>query len=130
MTRIADDLRYLLTTDVVATVAAIRPDGSIAQYLMWVDHDGEHILLSSAVGSEKAKHWRRNPQVSVTVADHDDPWRSLVIRGRVVDIRPDTDLVMIDRLSQRYVGTPYRRRDLPREIFVIEVDHVRVRHQR
>jgi PPOX class probable F420-dependent enzyme len=127
---IPGELRYLLTGDIVATVAAKRPDGSIAQYQMWVDHDGRNILVSSAIGSEKARHWRRDPQVSVTVVDHVDPWRSLVIRGRVVDIRPDLDLAMIDRLSERYVGAPYRRRDLPREIFVIEADHVRARYGR
>jgi PPOX class probable F420-dependent enzyme len=127
---IPDELAYLLTTDVVATVAAIRPDGSIAQYQMWVDLDGGNVLVSSAVGSRKADHWRRDAHATLTVVDHDDPWRSLVIRGRVVDIRPDDGLEMIDRLSDRYVGAPYRRRDLDREIFVIEPEDVRARFGR
>jgi len=129
-TGIPDELAYLLTTDVVATVAALRPDGSIAQYQMWVDYDGANVLVSSAVGSRKSDHWRRDPHATLTVVDHGDPWRSLVIRGRIVEIRPDDELAMIDRLSDRYVGAPYRRRDLDREIFVIEPEDVRARFGR
>lgn len=127
---IPDDLVDLLTTDVVASVAAHRPDGSIAMYQMWVDYDGSNVLLSSAVGSRKSANWKKDPHVTVSVVDHADPWRSLVIRGRVVDIWPDENLASIDRLSQRYVGTPYRRRDLEREIFVIEPDAVNGRRGR
>lgn len=124
------DLVYLLTTDVVATVAAHRADGSITQYQMWVDYDGSHVLVSSAVGSQKAKNWRRDPRVTLSVVDRNDPWRFLVIRGRVIDVRLDTELQLIDRTSHRYVGQPYRRRDLAREIFSIQPEHVQVRRGR
>lgn len=120
-----DDLIDLLTTNVVGHVVSIRPEGAIAGYLMWVDTDGEHVLTSSPVGSRKARNWRRNPQVSVAVMDHDDPWRFLIIRGRVTDIRPDEGLAFIDKMSQRYVGAPYGRRNGEREIFTITPDHVR-----
>jgi PPOX class probable F420-dependent enzyme len=127
---IPSDMAYLLTSDVVATVAAHRGDGSIAQYQMWVDYDGEHVLVSSAVGSQKARNWARDPNVTLSVVDHADPWRFLVIRGRVVGTEPDTDLTYIDRTSMRYVGTPYRRRNLEREIFLIQPDRVLVRRGR
>jgi PPOX class probable F420-dependent enzyme len=121
---IPDDLAYLLTSDVLATVAALRPDGAIALYLMWVDFDREHVLTSSRVGSIKARHWERDPVVSLTVVDHADPWRFLIVRGRVVRKRPDEGLAFIDKLSGRYLGVPYRMRDFQREIFEIEIDHV------
>jgi PPOX class probable F420-dependent enzyme len=122
---IPSDLADLLTTDVVAHVSAHRPDGSIAQYLMWVDHDGEHVLVSSPVGSRKGAHWRRDPHVTLSVVDPSDPWRYLIIRGRVVDFRPDEGLAFIDRMSQRNTGQPYRMRQYEREVFVIDPDHVR-----
>jgi PPOX class probable F420-dependent enzyme len=123
--QIPDDLAYLLTTNVIGHVTAKRPDGSLATYLMWVDWDGEHVLASSPVGSRKGRHWRRDPQVSVSVKDRDDDWRYLVIRGRVVDIRPDEGLAFIDRMSERYTGQPYRMRERPREVFVIQPEFVR-----
>jgi hypothetical protein len=53
-----------------------------------------------------------------------------VIRGRVVETQPDTGLEYIDQTSMRYVGAPYRRRNLDREIFRIKPDHVLVRRGR
>jgi PPOX class probable F420-dependent enzyme len=122
---IPSDLADLLTTNRLAHVSAARRDGSIAQYLMWVDFDGEHVLTSSPVGSRKGAHWRRDPRVTLSVVDRSDDWRYLIIRGRVVDIRPDDGLAFIDRMSQRYTGQPYRMRDREREVFVIEPEYVR-----
>ena len=122
---IPEDLTDLLTTNVLGHVSAIRRDGTMAQYLMWVDYDGKHVLTSSMVGSRKAANWRRNPQVSLSVVDRDDDWRFLIVRGRVVDTRPDEGLAFIDKMSMRYTGQPYRFRERPREIFVIEPDYVR-----
>ena len=92
MKTVPDALRDLVTTDHLGHVASIRPDGSIATHLMWIDWDGERLLTSSPVGSRKGRNWRENPQVSVSVVDPDDPWRYLVIRGRVTDIQPDEGL--------------------------------------
>jgi PPOX class probable F420-dependent enzyme len=122
---IPDDLTDLLTTNVLGHVSALRRDGAMAHYLMWVDYDGEHVLTSSMVGSRKAANWRRDPQVSVSVVDRSDDWRFLIIRGRVVETRPDEGLVFIDKMSLRYTGQTYRVRDRQREVFVIQPDHVR-----
>ena len=121
---IPEDLTDLLTTNVLAHVVAVRHDGTMAAYLMWVDYDGEHVLTSSTVGSRKAANWRRDPHVTLSVVDRSDDWRFLIIRGRVVDTRPDEGLAFIDKMSMRYTGQTYRFRERPREIFVIEPDHV------
>ena len=122
---IPEDLLYLLTIDHVGSVSSLRHDGSIATHLMWIDWDNRHVLTSSPVGSRKGANWRANPQASVSVADHYDDWRFVIVRGRVVDIHPDVDLEFIDRMSMRYTGATYRRRENPREVFVIEPDYVR-----
>jgi PPOX class probable F420-dependent enzyme len=121
---VPDDLVDLLTTDRLGHVSAIRADGSIATYLMWIDWDGEHLVTSSRVGSRKGAHWRRDPQAAMSVVDADDPWRFVIVRGRVTEIHPDDGLAFIDKMSQRYTGGPYRMRDAPREVFVITPDHV------
>jgi nitroimidazol reductase NimA-like FMN-containing flavoprotein (pyridoxamine 5'-phosphate oxidase superfamily) len=92
---------------------------------MWVDYDGEHVLVSSPAGSRKGRNWRRNPQAAISVVDRSDQWRFLIIRGRVTDFRPDEGLAFIDKLSLRYTGVPYARRQYEREIFVIKPDYVR-----
>lgn len=121
---VPDDLLDLLTSDRLGHVAALRDDGTIAQYLMWIDWDGGHVLTSSPLDSRKGRHWQRNPNVTLSVVDRDDPWRFLIIRGRVTGTRPDDGLAFIDKMSLRYTGAAYRNRDWPREVFEITPDHV------
>jgi PPOX class probable F420-dependent enzyme len=122
---IPSELAELLTSGELGHVSAIRPDGSVAHYIMWIDFDGEHVLTSSMVGSRKAANWKRDPHVTISVVDRSNDWHYLVIRGRVVEVRPDDNLAFIDKMSVRYTGQPYRFRERPREIFVIEPDDVR-----
>ncbi|MDQ2940866.1 MAG: pyridoxamine 5'-phosphate oxidase family protein [Chloroflexota bacterium] len=121
---IPDELTYLLTTDLPGHVAFVAPDGSVRIVIMWVDYDGEHVLTSSRIGSFKARVWRRNPHAAVSVVDKQDMWRFARISGRVTEIKPDTDLAYIDKLSRRYTGEAYRFRDFEREIFVITPDRI------
>jgi hypothetical protein len=95
---------------------------------MWIDWDGEHILTSSPVGSAKGRHVRANPRVAVSTVDRDDPWRYVIVRGRVTDIRPDENLEFIDKMSLRYTGELYLRRNFEREVFQITPDDIRIGH--
>jgi PPOX class probable F420-dependent enzyme len=125
---IPDDLAHLLTTDHIGHVSFLRDDGTIATTLMWVDWDGEHVLTSSPIGEFQGRRLRANPTISVSVVDHADDWRFIAVEGRVTEIRPDTDLVFIDKLAQRYTGSAYRRRNYERETFVITPDRIRYGH--
>jgi PPOX class probable F420-dependent enzyme len=127
-TTIPDELLDLVTTNNLAHVTSIRSDGGVATYPMWIDWDGEHIITSSPIGSRKGENWRRNPNASVSVVDRSDPWRYVIVRGRVTEMKPDENLEFIDKMSMRYMGMAYRRRDFEREIFVITPDHIRVGH--
>jgi PPOX class probable F420-dependent enzyme len=122
---IPDELTYLLTTDLPAHVSFVPLDGSVRIVIMWVDYDGEHIVTSSPLGSLKGRVWRRNPRVAVSVVDKQNMWRFVTISGRVTEIKPDTDLAFIDKLSRRYTGAEYRFRHFEREIFVITPDRIR-----
>ncbi|HUR17016.1 MAG TPA: TIGR03618 family F420-dependent PPOX class oxidoreductase [Candidatus Limnocylindrales bacterium] len=122
---VPDDLLDLVTTDRIGHVSFIRPDGSIVTHLMWIDWDGSRIVTSSPVGSVKGDHARRDPHVSVSVSDPEDPWRFVIVRGYVTDIQPDEDLAFIDKMSLRYSGTPYRWRTNEREVFYITPEHLR-----
>jgi hypothetical protein len=121
---IPDELTYLLTTDLPGHVAFVAPNGSGRIVIMWVDYDGEHILTSSRIGSFKARAWRKDPHAAVSVVDKQDMWRFVRMSGRVTDIKPDTNLAYIDKLSRRYTGQDYRFRDFAREIFVITPDRI------
>ena len=121
---IPDDLADLLRTNVLAHVTLTKADGSLVTHVMWIDYDGEHVLTSSPVGSYKSRALRQRPHVAVSVLDPADPWRRLSISGHVSEIRADEGLEFINRMSQRYNGTPYPRPGA-REIFVVTPDRVR-----
>ena len=106
-------------------LTVITPSGALVSHIMWVDYEDRRVLTSSRVGSAKGRALRADPRVSVSVVDRANPWRWVSITGHVVEIRPDTDLAFIDKMSRRYTGRDYTMRTMEREIFVI--DPIRVR---
>ena len=68
----------------------------------------------------RLEHMRRDSRVAVTVLDLGDWYRAVTVLGKVVELRDDEGLVDIDRLSQRYRGTPYRNRERNRVTALIE----------
>jgi PPOX class probable F420-dependent enzyme len=122
-TTIPDDHRDLFDEPALAHVSYLNRKGQIATFPMWVDFDGEHILVSSPDGSLKGRSLRERNQVSVSIVSTKNPWHWLSISGHVIDIRPDDNLAFIDRMSRKYVGSDYQRRT-PREIFTIAIDRV------
>ena len=120
---IREALRDLFDEPALAHVSFLNRKGQIVTYPMWVDFDGEHLVVSSPVGSRKGKALRERPQVAVSIVSTKNPWHWLSVSGRVVDIQPDHNLEFIDRMSRKYTGSDYQRRT-PREIFKITVDRV------
>ncbi len=88
-------------------VATLMPDGSPQLTQTWVDTDGEHVIVNTVVGYQKARNVARDPRVSVTVSDAEDPTRYVEIRGRVVRSTTDGGAEHIEALAQRYTGGPY-----------------------
>jgi PPOX class probable F420-dependent enzyme len=108
-------------------VATIDPDGSPQLTQTWVDTDGEHVLVNTQEGFRKVENLRRDPRVSLNVADPDNPSRYYRIRGRVVDISADGAVDHIDVLAKRYTGAPYAwygGRDQVRLVVTIAAEHV------
>jgi PPOX class probable F420-dependent enzyme len=120
---IPNEVRDLFDEPALAHFSYLNGNGQIVTFPMWVDFDGEHILVSSPVGSRKGKSLRAGPQVAVSIVSTKNPWHWLSISGRVVDIQPDEDLAFIDRMSQKYSGKKYERRT-PREIFTVAIDRM------
>jgi PPOX class probable F420-dependent enzyme len=120
---IPEAVRDLFDEPALAHVSYLNKKGQIVTFPMWVDYDGEHILVSSPVGSKKGKALRERPQVAVSIVSNSNPWHWVSISGRVAGIQPDENLKFIDRMAHKYTGKAYERRT-PREVFTIEIDRV------
>jgi PPOX class probable F420-dependent enzyme len=94
-----------------ATITTLLPDGHPQTQVMWVDADDEHVLINTEVHRQKYRNVERDPKVTVTIWDRDDPYRFVEVRGEVVEkVRGQEARDHIDELSQKYRGGPYKTR--------------------
>jgi len=110
-----------------AHLATIMPDGSPQVTAVWVDLDGEHILVNTAEGRQKPKNVRRDPRVAIDVISREDPYRMVAVRGRVVEVTNEGADAHIDKMAKKYLGQdkyPFRAPGERRVIFKIEPEHV------
>jgi PPOX class probable F420-dependent enzyme len=122
-----DDLRDLLSRASPCVITTLLPDGSPHATEVWVDVDGDHVLVNSVDGHRKVANVRRDPRVAVTVLDPDETSRYLSVRGRVVEVTTEGAADHIEKLAHRYTGRPYRwygGRDQVRVLLRIEADHI------
>lgn len=89
-----------------ATVATVLPGGQPQLSVVWVDRDGEDIVLSTLAGRRKHLNLQANPAATVLCYPKDNPYAYLEVRGTAT-ITPDPDGALIEKLSQRYTGGPY-----------------------
>ena len=80
-------------------------DGSPHVSPVWVDTDGEHVLVNTARGRVKEGAMREGDRVAISIADHDDPYDHVDIRGRVVRrVDGDEAVAHINELARKYRG--------------------------
>jgi PPOX class probable F420-dependent enzyme len=106
-----------------ASLGTLMPDGHPQVTPVWFEYDGRYILVNSARGRQKDKNMRRDPRVSVTVMDPDNPYRYVAIRGRVAEITEQGADAHIDRLAKKYLDTdkyPFRQPGEVRVLYKIE----------
>ena len=102
-----------------ANLATLMPDGSPQVTPVWVDFDGNHVIVNSARGRQKDKNMQRNAKVALSILDPDNPYRYLEIRGKVDAITEQGADAHIDKMAKKYMGKdtyPYRR---PEEVRVL-----------
>jgi len=98
----------LAREDNFAALTTIMPDGHPQTQVMWVDADGDHLLINTEVHRQKFKNVERDPRVTITIWEREDPYRFVEVRGEVVrKVKGPTARDHIDKLSHKYHGRPY-----------------------
>lgn len=125
--KLSDDVKALVRAANFAHLATLMQDGSPQVAPVWVDLDGDLVLVGTGEGSLKAKNTRRDTRVGLSIIAMDNPYREAQVRGRVAQRRPDADFKTMDRISRKYTGKPFPFRDNPaqRVVLAIEVERVR-----
>ena len=127
MSALPESVRALLQKKSFAHLATLMKDGSPQVSPVWVDLDGDIIVVNSAQGRVKDRNMRRDARVAVSVSDPDNPYQTAMIRGRVVAITTEGAEQHIDDMAKKYMGVdryPLRTEGEVRVIYRIEADKV------
>jgi PPOX class probable F420-dependent enzyme len=95
------------------------PDGSPQVTPVWVDFDGQHVLVNSARGRQKDKNMERNSSVSLSIMDPENPYRYLEVRGRVAEITEEGAADHIDKMAKKYLDKDKYPFSQPGEVRVL-----------
>jgi PPOX class probable F420-dependent enzyme len=124
---LTEDVLTLLRQPSQCYLATSMADGSPQVTQVWVDTDGEHVLINSVQGHVKVGNIARDPRVAVAITDPKTPSRYAQVRGRVLAVTTEGAVDHIEMLAQKYLGTPYpwcEGRDQVRVIIVIEPERI------
>lgn len=86
-----------------AFLALTLSDGTPHVTPLWFDWDGTHIIINTARGRVKDKVLKKHPMVAMTITA-DDPYRYMLVRGRVVTETEEGAYDMICALNEKYHG--------------------------
>lgn len=128
MSKLNDSARKLLEGKNLLYVTTINPNGSPQITPVWVDTDGKHVLVNTAIGRVKQKNVTRDPRVALALNAPNDFYDTALIRGRVVEqvtgLPADKH---IDKLAKKYLGKdtyPWRNPKETRVILKIQPERV------
>lgn len=127
MADIPDEFTDLFDRKTVASFATVHPDGTPHVTPVWIDYDGDHLLVNTARGRQKELNVTRNPKVGLEVRDPADDYRYLSVRGEVEEVTEDGAVEHIHELANRYMDRDYPNlgeESGPRVIIRIRLDHV------
>src|ERR1700722_17757933 len=92
----------LLERPTFAHLATVRPGGSPQSSVMWFAWDGSLIRLTHTSTRQKFANLAHEPRVALSIADPDDQYRFLEVRGTVGKIGGDPGAGCYGSLQRRY----------------------------
>jgi PPOX class probable F420-dependent enzyme len=119
----------LLKAKNFCNVATLRADGSVHAVPVWVDIEDGQPLLNSAEGRAWPRNLERDPRVTLTVQNIENPYEYVMIRGRVVERTHDGADEHINSLAKKYIDEdvyPFRQPGEQRVLIRVQPEYVHV----
>lgn len=106
MPEIPEAYHDLFEKATIAHLTTILPDGRPHTTPVWVDYDPDtdRLLVNTERHTRKARNVDRDPTVSASMVDPDDPNRFLSVTGEVETVTTEGAPHHIDDLASRYMG--------------------------
>ncbi|MBV8078875.1 MAG: PPOX class F420-dependent oxidoreductase [Actinobacteria bacterium] len=106
MPKLTENQAKLFTDKNFGVVATLRYDGGPQTSVVWLDWDGENVVFNTTRPRAKGRNLDRDPRVSVTVFDMENPYRYVEVEGRA-ELDDAGANEHIHKLSHKYNGTDY-----------------------
>ena len=97
--------RELLDAKNLAVLTTVNPGGKPNSAMMWFVREGDTLLFTTLAHRQRLRNVAGNPNVSVLVSPHENPYVYVEVRG-TAEVLPDPDKRLPELLSQRYLGGP------------------------
>jgi PPOX class probable F420-dependent enzyme len=105
-TQLPDLAKKLLDEATFVTLTTLRKDGTPHSTTMWAKRDGDAIVISTVESRQKAKHMARDPRVTVSLFDPDNPYNYVTVEG-IATMTREGGPELIQELSRKYTGLAY-----------------------
>lgn len=111
-------------------LATLGADGAPRISPMWADMEGPYVMVNTSVGRVKEDNLRRDPRVSMSCVDDENPYDRVEIRGRVIRfVEGEEAERATDRLTRKYIGEERYPWLIPGERrLMLLIEPIRVRH--
>jgi PPOX class probable F420-dependent enzyme len=127
MKQVPDEWKAVLQKPVFVHLSTLMPDGSPQASPVWVDIDGDELVINTAQGRRKDQNMKRDGRVALSVTDPDQPYKALMIRGKVSKVVTDGAEEHIDKLAKKYLGKdkyPFRKPNEKRIVYRVTPESV------
>ncbi|MFI6307338.1 PPOX class F420-dependent oxidoreductase [Amycolatopsis thailandensis] len=108
-----DATKKLLDGNNFPVLATLNADGSAQTSVLWAKRDGDTIVFATVRGRLKERNMARDPRVSVSVFEQENPYNYVEIRG-TVEMTDEGGRELINELSHKYLDKDYP--DEPAEV--------------
>ena len=107
--------RKVFTDTNFVALAATGRDGTPRAVVLWVDADGDEIIVNGTRTRDWLRNLQRSPSVALTIFDRQDPYRRVTVLGNVTEITDEGADDHYGRLMQKYRGVEAYQERLRRE---------------
>ncbi len=87
-----------------AYLATNGDDGYPSVSPVWVDLEGDLILINTAEGRRKTDNARRDGRVGVSIFEQANPYNHISVQGRVAEMTSEGARAHIDKMAKKYMG--------------------------
>jgi PPOX class probable F420-dependent enzyme len=89
-------------------ITTVLSSGRLQTHPIWVGTDGVRLVVNTETHRQKYKNVERDPKVTLTIRDEENPYRYAEVRGEVVEkVTGQEARDHIDELSRKYHGEDY-----------------------